>query len=64
MLHKISLQSNSSIDEETLASFRESIHGDMQNLHLEILRQFHVQEVSMFLVLLYLNVQLVFQVWR
>ncbi|KAG6418575.1 hypothetical protein SASPL_120779 [Salvia splendens] len=37
MLHKISLQSNSSIDEETLASFRESINGDMQNLQLNAL---------------------------
>lgn len=32
--------------EETLASFWESIHGDMQNIHLEILRQFHMQEVT------------------
>lgn len=33
--------------EETVSSFRESIHGDMQNLHLEILRQFHMQEVRL-----------------
>ncbi|XP_057788962.1 protein NEDD1-like [Salvia miltiorrhiza] len=49
-LQKISLQSDSEksfVAEETLASFRESIHGDMQNLHLEILRQFHMQEMGM-----------------
>ncbi|KAL1559447.1 protein NEDD1-like [Salvia divinorum] len=45
--HKISLQSDSGKSEETLASFEESIHKDMQNLHLEILRQFHVQEMGM-----------------
>lgn len=31
--------------EETLASFQKSIHDDMRNLHIEILRQFHMQEV-------------------
>lgn len=31
--------------EETLDSFQKSIHGDMRNLHIEILRQFHMQEV-------------------
>ncbi|XP_057804089.1 protein NEDD1-like isoform X2 [Salvia miltiorrhiza] len=33
--------------EETLASFQKSIHDDMRNLHLEILRQFHMQEMEM-----------------
>lgn len=32
--------------EETLSSFQKSIHEDMRNLHIEILRQFHVQEVE------------------
>lgn len=31
--------------EETLGSFQKSIHDDMRNLHIEILRQFHMQEV-------------------
>lgn len=31
--------------EETLDSFQKSIHEDMRNLHIEILRQFHMQEV-------------------
>lgn len=31
--------------EETLASFQKSIHEDMRNLHIEIIRQFHMQEV-------------------
>ncbi|CAN0837688.1 Protein NEDD1 [Linum grandiflorum] len=30
--------------EETLGSFRESMREDMRNLHIEILRQFHMQE--------------------
>ncbi|WRX11930.1 hypothetical protein QQP08_004417 [Theobroma cacao] len=30
--------------EETLDSFQKSIHGDMRNLHIEILGQFHMQE--------------------
>ncbi|KAI7997820.1 Protein NEDD1, partial [Camellia lanceoleosa] len=30
--------------EETLGSFQKSIHEDMRNLHIEILRQFHMQE--------------------
>ncbi|XP_039023614.1 protein NEDD1-like [Hibiscus syriacus] len=33
--------------EETLDSFQKSIHGDMRNLHIEILRQFHMQETEM-----------------
>ncbi|XP_027163475.1 protein NEDD1 isoform X1 [Coffea eugenioides] len=32
--------------EETLSSFQKSIHEDMRNLHIEILRQFHMQEVE------------------
>lgn len=31
--------------EETLATFQKSVHEDMRNLHIEILRQFHMQEV-------------------
>ncbi|KAK4776663.1 hypothetical protein SAY86_005351 [Trapa natans] len=37
--------------EETLNSFQKSIHGDMRNLHIEILRQFHMQELEMSKVL-------------
>jgi hypothetical protein len=33
--------------EETLDSFQKSIHEDMRNLHIEILRQFHMQEVNL-----------------
>ncbi|KAG4127879.1 hypothetical protein ERO13_D10G236624v2 [Gossypium hirsutum] len=33
--------------EETLDSFQKFIHGDMRNLHIEILRQFHMQEMEM-----------------
>ncbi|KAL7228981.1 hypothetical protein ACSBR2_007640 [Camellia fascicularis] len=33
--------------EETLGSFQKSIHEDMRNLHIEILRQFHMQEMEM-----------------
>ncbi|CAI9091576.1 OLC1v1026642C1 [Oldenlandia corymbosa var. corymbosa] len=33
--------------EETLSSFQKSIHEDMRNLHIEILRQFHLQEMEM-----------------
>ncbi|XP_047315785.1 protein NEDD1-like [Impatiens glandulifera] len=33
--------------EETLASFQKSIHEDMRNIHIEILRQFHMQEMEM-----------------
>ncbi|GFZ15040.1 transducin/WD40 repeat-like superfamily protein [Actinidia rufa] len=33
--------------EETLSSFQKSIHEDMRNLHIEILRQFHMQEMEM-----------------
>ncbi|KAK1355271.1 Transducin/WD40 repeat-like superfamily protein [Heracleum sosnowskyi] len=32
--------------EETLASFQKSIHEDMRNLHIEIIRQFHMQEME------------------
>ncbi|KAL7146904.1 hypothetical protein ABFS83_06G073400 [Erythranthe nasuta] len=32
--------------EETLSSFQKSIHDDMRNLHIEILRQFHMQEME------------------
>lgn len=33
--------------EETLGSFQKSIHEEMRNLHIEILRQFHMQETEM-----------------
>ncbi|KAF6161107.1 hypothetical protein GIB67_007748 [Kingdonia uniflora] len=33
--------------EETLASVQKSIHEDMRNLHIELIRQFHMQEVEM-----------------
>ncbi|KAF8396838.1 hypothetical protein HHK36_018473 [Tetracentron sinense] len=33
--------------EETLSSVQNSIHEDMRNLHIEILRQFHIQEMEM-----------------
>uniref|UniRef100_A0A2P2L542 Protein NEDD1 isoform X2 n=1 Tax=Rhizophora mucronata TaxID=61149 RepID=A0A2P2L542_RHIMU len=33
--------------EETLDSFQRSIHEDMRNLHIEILRQFHMQEMEL-----------------
>ncbi|KAJ6900280.1 protein NEDD1-like isoform X2 [Populus alba x Populus x berolinensis] len=33
--------------EETLDSFQKSIHEDMRRLHIEILRQFHMQEMEM-----------------
>ncbi|EEF38164.1 protein with unknown function [Ricinus communis] len=32
--------------QETLDSFQKSIHEDMRNLHIEILRQFHMQEME------------------
>uniref|UniRef100_A0A7N0UNQ2 Protein NEDD1 n=1 Tax=Kalanchoe fedtschenkoi TaxID=63787 RepID=A0A7N0UNQ2_KALFE len=32
--------------EETLSSFQKSIHEDMRNLHIEVLRQFHIQETE------------------
>ncbi|XP_060210770.1 protein NEDD1 isoform X1 [Lycium barbarum] len=32
--------------EETLSSLQKSIHEDMRNLHLDILRQFHMQEME------------------
>ncbi|CAO2821922.1 unnamed protein product [Amaranthus hypochondriacus] len=33
--------------QETLSSFQKSIHEDVRNLHIEILRQFHMQETEM-----------------
>ncbi|KAI5574911.1 hypothetical protein BDE02_10G176100 [Populus trichocarpa] len=33
--------------EETLDSFQKSIHEDMRSLHIEILRQFHMQEMEL-----------------
>ncbi|KDP44868.1 hypothetical protein JCGZ_01368 [Jatropha curcas] len=37
--------------EETLDSFQKSIHDDMRNLHIEILRQFHMQEMEFSIVM-------------
>ncbi|XP_050385518.1 protein NEDD1 [Argentina anserina] len=37
--------------EETLDSFQKSVHEDMRNLHIEILRQFHMQETDMSMVM-------------
>ncbi|KAL8159878.1 hypothetical protein V2J09_001415 [Rumex salicifolius] len=37
--------------EETLASFQNTMHEDVRNLHIEILRQFHMQEMEMSTVL-------------
>lgn len=33
--------------EETLGSLHKSIHDDVKNLHIDLLRQFHLQEVTM-----------------
>ncbi|KAK8963057.1 hypothetical protein KSP40_PGU005792 [Platanthera guangdongensis] len=33
--------------EETLGSLHKSIHDDVKNLHIDLLRQFHMQEVAM-----------------
>ncbi|XP_076939464.1 protein NEDD1-like [Bidens hawaiensis] len=33
--------------DEALASFQKSVHEDVRNLHIEVLRQFHMQEVQM-----------------
>ncbi|KAL8218135.1 hypothetical protein R6Q57_021508 [Mikania cordata] len=33
--------------DEALASFQKSIHEDIRNLHIEVLRQFHMQEMQM-----------------
>ncbi|GAB2286910.1 hypothetical protein Dimus_021298 [Dionaea muscipula] len=33
--------------EETLSSSQQSIHEDVRNLHIEVLRQFHMQEMKM-----------------
>ncbi|GAB2286911.1 hypothetical protein Dimus_021299 [Dionaea muscipula] len=33
--------------EETLSSSQQSIHEDVRNLHIEVLRQFHLQEMEM-----------------
>jgi protein NEDD1 len=37
--------------EGTLDSFQNSIHDDVRNLHIEILRQFHMHEMEMSKVL-------------
>ncbi|RUP00484.1 hypothetical protein BC936DRAFT_140725 [Jimgerdemannia flammicorona] len=31
--------------EDCLAEFRVGLHGDIVNMHLELLRQFHIQKV-------------------
>ncbi|KAB5538760.1 hypothetical protein DKX38_016293 [Salix brachista] len=33
--------------QRTLDSFQKSIHGDMRSLHIEVLRQFHMQEMGL-----------------
>lgn len=33
--------------EESLGSVQKSIHEDVRNLHIELLRQFHMQEVKL-----------------
>lgn len=33
--------------DEALGSFQKSIHEDVRNLHIEVLRQFHMQEMQM-----------------
>ncbi|GJS24908.1 protein NEDD1 [Tanacetum coccineum] len=33
--------------DEALGSFQKSIHEDVRNLHIEVLRQFHLQEIEM-----------------
>ncbi|PWA39679.1 WD40 repeat-containing protein [Artemisia annua] len=33
--------------DEALSSFQKSIHEDVRNLHIEVLRQFHLQEIEM-----------------
>jgi len=33
--------------EESLGSVQKSIHEDVRNLHIELLRQFHMQEMEM-----------------
>ncbi|KAL6131552.1 hypothetical protein ACLB2K_069927 [Fragaria x ananassa] len=37
--------------QETLDSFQKSVHEDMRSLHIEILRQFHMQETEMSMVM-------------
>lgn len=34
--------------EDCLAEFRVGLHEDIVNMHLELLRQFHIQRVSVF----------------
>lgn len=46
--------------EGTLDSFQNSIHDDMRNLHIEILRQFHMHEVVRVWVLFGWNFIIVF----
>lgn len=42
-----SLQLFQGILDEALGSFQKSIHEDVRNLHIEVLRQFHLQEMQM-----------------
>ncbi|XP_068643947.1 protein NEDD1 isoform X2 [Aristolochia californica] len=37
--------------EESLTSVQKSVHEDMRNLHIELLRQFHIQETEMSTIL-------------
>lgn len=36
--------------EESLGAVQRAIHEEVQNLHLELLRQFHIQQVGNFLI--------------
>jgi protein NEDD1 len=39
--------------DESLGSVQKSIHEDVRNLHIELLRQFHMQEVKTSKILFY-----------
>ena len=36
-----------SVITECMSAFRSSVHEEMQNIHLELVRQFHIQESGM-----------------
>lgn len=46
------LQVIGSVVDECLQDFRISLRNDIQNMHLELLRQFHIQKVSLFLMII------------
>jgi protein NEDD1 len=46
--------------EETLGSVQKSIHEDVRNLHIDLIRQFHMQEVrNIFYFILYIDLLIV-----